>query len=36
MDLFNKSGAKNEKPMAYLNIFRFFEDMMDKKFEVDT
>jgi hypothetical protein len=36
MSLFNKQGAKNEKPMAYLNIFRFFEEMMDKKFEVDN
>jgi hypothetical protein len=36
MAAFNKQGSKNEKPMAYVNIFKFFEDMMDKKFETDT
>lgn len=36
MKAFKSCNLKNEKPMTYLNIFRFFEDMMDKKFEVDN
>ena len=27
--------GKTEKPMSYVNIFKFLEDLMDKKFETD-
>jgi hypothetical protein len=36
METFNRQGLKGEKAMAYLNIFKFFEDMMDKKAETDS
>ena len=36
MHTYKKNCIKGEKPMGYLNIFRFFEEMMDKKYEVDT
>ncbi|CAG9335791.1 unnamed protein product [Blepharisma stoltei] len=28
-------GFGNEKPMSYLNLFKFLEELMDKKFETD-
>ena len=36
MILYNTSGSKNEKPMPYVNVFRFFEDLMDKKYDLDN
>ena len=33
---YNSSGLFTEKPMAYLNIFRFFEDFFDQKFAQDN
>jgi len=36
LQTWKRNCLKNEKPMSYLNIFRFFEEMMDKKFKVDS
>ncbi|CAG9329268.1 unnamed protein product [Blepharisma stoltei] len=30
-----EAGIPNEKPISYLNVFKFLEDLMDKKFEAD-
>lgn len=30
-----ESGVQKQKPMTYHNVFKFFEEMMDKKFETD-
>jgi Ca2+-binding EF-hand superfamily protein len=31
-----RANVPSEKPLTYLNVFKFFEEFMDKKFEVDT
>ena len=31
-----RANISSEKPLTYLNIFKFFEELMDKKLEVDT
>jgi hypothetical protein len=35
IETYEKQGNKNEKPMANLNLFRLFEDVMDKKLIAD-
>ena len=32
---YKKFGLGNEKPMTRINIFKFFEEMMDKKYVTD-
>jgi len=33
---YNSVDLSGEKPMAYVNVFRFFEDFFDKKFTQDN
>jgi hypothetical protein len=35
MQQFEQFGSKNERPMSYLNVFKFFEELMDTKYETD-
>lgn len=35
MQSLKTSGFANEKPLSYINLFKFLEDLMDKKFETD-
>mmetsp|Transcript_29492 Transcript_29492/g.29221 ORF Transcript_29492/g.29221 Transcript_29492/m.29221 type:complete len:1237 (+) Transcript_29492:328-4038(+) len=30
-----QAAVKGEKPLSYLNVFKFLEDLMDKKYETD-
>jgi receptor expression-enhancing protein 5/6 len=34
--LFERFGSKSERPMSNLNIFKFFEELMDSKAETDV
>ena len=35
VQMYTTLGNKSEKPMSIINIFKFLEDLMDKKFEAD-
>lgn len=35
LDQFSKVEVRSERPMSYVNLFRFFEDMMDNKHKTD-
>lgn len=36
IETLSKANVASERPLTYLNIFKFFEELMDKKFEVDS
>jgi hypothetical protein len=36
IETLSKANVPADRPLTYLNIFKFFEELMDKKFEVDT
>lgn len=36
LEAYKSLNHANEKPMSYINIFKFLEELMDKKFEADN